>query len=181
MINKRILMGILLLAVVVSLGSAGTFAYFSDTQTSQENTIQAGTLKLNTELASTVGFRVDNALPGDGIAIAPKAIGTSFEVKNIGTTNGILTAKITDVSGGLVTTGGTSMVSALTIYIKDSTGTWQPIYNKGTSVDVQLSGDFLKDAKFNEELGYTYDKSLTEAQNQGDTFKFKIQYELKQA
>jgi len=53
MISKGILMSILVIGVVAMAAGAGTFAQFSDTETSEGNTFTAGTLDLG--LANTEG------------------------------------------------------------------------------------------------------------------------------
>lgn len=44
--NRKVLASLLVIAVVAGLVSAGTWAYFSDVETSQQNAFQAGTLNM---------------------------------------------------------------------------------------------------------------------------------------
>ena len=65
---KKILISLMAIALVIGLVGAGAFAYFSDTETSTDNTFTAGTLnlKVNTNDGSnTVVFTESNKAPGD--------------------------------------------------------------------------------------------------------------------
>jgi len=64
---KKIWGLILALVLIIGLVGAGTYAYFSDTESSVDNTLTAGTLDLNIEggdVAITT-FDVSNVAPGD--------------------------------------------------------------------------------------------------------------------
>ena len=65
--TKGILMSILMIGVVAMAAGAGTFAYFSDTETSTGNTFTAGTLdlKVNSGDSNVVMFNVNDVKPGD--------------------------------------------------------------------------------------------------------------------
>lgn len=170
MVNKKLLFSLVLMVSVLSLASAGTFAYFTDTQTTKSNAITAGTLTLN-EGIKDVQLIVPNAIPSDN----NKAFGTPFAVTNTGTTSGVLSATLTGV------TGAADFGNDLEIDILKADGvTWTPIYQNGAVVPVTLSSNFANGAAFNEYFRYTYTKT-TQVQTQGKTFGFNIQYELRQA
>jgi predicted ribosomally synthesized peptide with SipW-like signal peptide len=169
MVNKKVFISLLIMVVVLGLASAGTFAYFDDTQTTTGNAITTGTLKLNTEITNVV-LTVTNALPGD----TDKTFGTPFAITNTGTTSGVVTATMTDITNGAV------FGNDLEIDIMKQDGTYTPIYKDGAVIPVTLSGNFASGATFNENLKYTYIQT-TQVQPQGQTFGFKLQYEITQA
>ncbi|GAB3799111.1 TasA family protein [Virgibacillus kimchii] len=73
-IKKQLSMGIMSAALGISLIGGGTFAYFSDTVTT-ENTFAAGTLDLAAEPETIIN--VDNMKPGDSMV-------RTFELQNNG-------------------------------------------------------------------------------------------------
>ena len=85
------LTAILVVVFMVSIvGGAGTFAVFSDTETSSGNVIAAGTLDLkvnNSDDPEVVHFEIVNFAPGDTIT-------KTFVLRNNGTIPGNLTIKI---------------------------------------------------------------------------------------
>lgn len=81
MLNKKMLLSLLVIGVVSVSAGVGTWAHFSDTETSTGNTFTAGELDLDgTGSITTVTF--DNMIPGDTSA-APQTI----TLKNLGTMN----------------------------------------------------------------------------------------------
>ncbi len=96
--NTKILMSVLVIGLAaMAVGTAMTGAYFSDTETSDDNTFTAGTLDLELDGVNTnvVKFNVNNAVPGDS------ACGT-WKVKNVGDTTGYLDLEsivVTDSAG----------------------------------------------------------------------------------
>src|SRR4051794_8140697 len=77
--------GVAALGATVAL-TAGTFSYFSDSNTQQAGTVQFGTLDLVPEEGAAVQqFNIPNAKPGDTV-LAQKA----FSFRNAGTMNGEL-------------------------------------------------------------------------------------------
>lgn len=83
---KKTLFTMMALVLVIGLAGAGTFAYFSDTETSTGNTFTAGTLDLtvNDKNGENVQlFNVSNLRPGS----QPKG---SYRINNIGSINGYL-------------------------------------------------------------------------------------------
>ncbi|MFA1821728.1 TasA family protein [Virgibacillus oceani] len=73
-IKKQLGMGIMSAALGISLIGGGTFAYFSDSETT-ENTFAAGTLDLSAEPTTIID--VDNMKPGDSMT-------RTFELHNDG-------------------------------------------------------------------------------------------------
>ncbi|GAA0652584.1 TasA family protein [Salarchaeum japonicum] len=84
--RRRALGGLLTLGAAGAAGGAGTMAYFSDTETSTDNTVRAGTLDLTVNGASDIG--------GASLSVADIAPGWSdsygLELGNDGTVSGDL-------------------------------------------------------------------------------------------
>ena len=83
--KTKIIMSFLVLFVALSMVIGGTFAYFSDSETSLGNTFTAGTLdlKINDGDANVVAFNVTNMRPGNQPS-------TSYKLDNVGSINGYL-------------------------------------------------------------------------------------------
>ena len=64
MVNKSIFLSLLLIGVVAAFAGAGTWASFSDVETSSANTLTAGTLFLEDDALSTP-MSVSDSFPGD--------------------------------------------------------------------------------------------------------------------
>ena len=95
---KKVLIALMAVLITVALAGIGTYAYFSDTETSNGNTFAAGTLDLNVDGGNTnvVKFTVTNMKPGN----QPKK---SFTLANVGTINGYLDLEnivVTDAENG---------------------------------------------------------------------------------
>lgn len=76
MLNKKMLLSLLVIGVVSVTAGAGTWAYFTDTETSTDNTFTAGTLDLlvnGVNLDETMHYDESDLYPGwessDGVAI----------------------------------------------------------------------------------------------------------------
>ncbi|MCU4801482.1 CalY family protein [Halobacteria archaeon HArc-gm2] len=65
--RRRVLGGIATVGAASAAAGAGTFAYFSDTETSDGNTINAGTLDLGSSTGGTISL--SNAVPGDTTSV----------------------------------------------------------------------------------------------------------------
>ena len=92
MLNKKMLLSLLVIGVVSVSAGAGTWAYFSDTETSTDNTFTAGTLDLELDGADGItGFGITDVAPGDS------GEATSIVVSNAGSIDGDLTVSISDV------------------------------------------------------------------------------------
>jgi len=68
--RRRVLGGIATVGAASAAAGAGTFALFSDTESSTENSIQAGTLDLTVNEADTWTFNLSNAKPTDQTGVA---------------------------------------------------------------------------------------------------------------
>jgi predicted ribosomally synthesized peptide with SipW-like signal peptide len=90
---KKIAVLSLIGLVLIGLTAAGTWAFFSDTETSSANTVAAGTLnlRLGADDPSSESFSLGNIQPGDADNLASWAIGNS------GSLSGELYISITSV------------------------------------------------------------------------------------
>ena len=109
---KRIIFSLMTLVAVLTVSGAGSFAYFSDTETSQGNTFTAGTLDLKVldalgetwlddpvpavisagylDSESEIGNIINNMKPGDkGFIIVP--------IKNDGSVDGVAQLQLTNL------------------------------------------------------------------------------------
>ena len=94
--SRKFLIALLGVLLVAALAGAGTFAYFSDTETSSGNTFTAGTLDLavgDENPNNSPDFTIGDVKPGDSGTI-------TYTLTNIGTIDGYL-----DLSGINVTDG----------------------------------------------------------------------------
>ena len=64
MFNKKMFLGVLIIGVVSLLAGSATWAYFQDTEVSEDNTLTAGTLDLYLD-PLTAPFTLENKEPGD--------------------------------------------------------------------------------------------------------------------
>lgn len=97
--KKRVLYGVMGMALVALLVGGGTYAYFSDTETSTGNTFSAGTLKLTVGSAGTLPLAFNSLKPGDTGTLADP-----WRINNTGTIAGNLTiacGAITNNENGL--------------------------------------------------------------------------------
>lgn len=87
--NKKILLSLLIIGIIVSVASAGTWAYFSDVKSTQQSSLTAGTLKLNDAITTTTLFPStdDYIVPGDSVS-------SYIYVQNVGTVPGNLYVRI---------------------------------------------------------------------------------------
>lgn len=167
MINKKIMVSLLTIGMLAAIGSAGTWAYFSDTVKGANDTITSGTIILS-GVNATASYAIPNAAPGDNnVSI------TTATVTNAGTLPGNLYVNITSPTA--TTEGGQSLLSHLHFYLNG-----QPAAT-GTSVNL---GE-LRPGSANSmpvAITYSYD-NLIEPQNneQGQTVHFDIKYSLVQS
>jgi predicted ribosomally synthesized peptide with SipW-like signal peptide len=98
MLNKKMLLSLLVIGVVSVSAGAGTWAYFSDTEMSTDNTFTAGTLDLDLSDGTddgtdseTLTWVAGNMAPGDVAASA------TMTVTNVGTLAGNLDISDIDV------------------------------------------------------------------------------------
>ncbi len=104
--KKKLVFSLLALMLVVGLVGAGSFAVFSDTEKSEENVFQAGTLELDVEGADegVTTYSFENIKPGDiggwdGLHDNPQWITErpQWTVKNTGSLPGELTVTIENI------------------------------------------------------------------------------------
>jgi predicted ribosomally synthesized peptide with SipW-like signal peptide len=145
--KKIIGLAIAAIAVVV-LASGGTFAYFSDTQKSSGDSIQAGTVTLSTTATSyftstfstkayptngTIGHEVITLTPGGGTN-AVTGCYLSIKLANV---NNVITGFPTpaphDLTGAAVTAGDLGLGTTLAIWLSPTTTGATPAAN-----DIQL-------------------------------------------
>lgn len=86
--NKKIFLSILTIFSIASMASAGTWAYFSDIETSGSNALTAGTLKLEMQTTKTI---TDS---GDAYLVPGQSVSGSIPIKNDGTVTGDLYIKM---------------------------------------------------------------------------------------
>lgn len=88
--NVKVLASLLVIGIVGAMLGAGTFAAFSDTETSSDNTFTAGTLDLKVNGGDVdVNLSIGNLKPGDSGTLQ------TLKLNNSGTLPGNLTAKVT--------------------------------------------------------------------------------------
>ena len=170
MIDRRILITILTLGMFAAVATAGTYAYFSDSQVTGTATITAGVLKLND--LSKIMCVVKDAYPGD----KNLQIGEGFEILSTGNRAGTLTAEIIkpdDVKG---------FSEYLTVVaVDDTAGVKQVIYDKGVASKPMVLSDNLKPGESHKiRLMYFYANDEAVSQVQGGAFNFAVQFVLKQ-
>jgi spore coat-associated protein N len=79
-LKKKLGLGVASAALGLSLVGGGTYAYFNDVETMENNTFAAGTLDLKPEMEERVLFDISNLKPGDVMT-------RGFNLKNGGTLN----------------------------------------------------------------------------------------------
>lgn len=91
MINKKMILGLLTIGMLAAVASAGTWAFFSDTITTVDNTISTGTIILTADgaAAATTPFDIGLIVPGNSISAYPAG-----NLINGGTADGDLTGTI---------------------------------------------------------------------------------------
>lgn len=99
MFSKKTLLSVLIIGVIATVAGAGTWAAFSDTETSSGNTFTAGTLDLTLGASTTTGTDINNVYPG---ASGSK----SWTLSNVGTIPGLLSLQfnVYDATEGTPTT-----------------------------------------------------------------------------
>jgi len=124
--------------LVIAMVGGGTWAYFSDTETSASNSLTAGTLDLNIDSGDTAvtTFAVTNVVPGD-------SGNGSNTLANVGDLNGELDIQFSTITntpgaGGGEYEGGSGELGAnaeIAVYIDvDQSGDW-------SSGDIGLKSD----------------------------------------
>jgi predicted ribosomally synthesized peptide with SipW-like signal peptide len=184
MLNKKMLLSVLIVGVVASVAGAGTWAAFSDTETSTGNTFTAGTLDLQLtgkQVPATTSFTVSNVVPSANSV----SLGT-LKLINGGNINGNLVAKIininddengeaNDAEHDADTTVGGDLGSVLELTISDGTNTFIGTPAELTSMDFGLINT-------GKEITVSYKVPQTVGNEiQGDIVGFDIEFTLTQA
>jgi spore coat-associated protein N len=114
--SKRLLVSLIVIALAVAVIGAGTYAYFSDTETSAANHFTAGSLDLKVNgtdspanLNAAFDSKINNLKPGDDFTM-------DVPVGNAGTVAGTASLKF---SGLAETAGGAGLEPGLTNSSKD--------------------------------------------------------------
>ena len=161
--NKKILLSLLIIGIIASVASAGTWAYFSDVKSTQQSTLEAGKLQLNEGIATTTLFETNDLIvPG-----AP-AIDSYLYVENAGTIPGDLYVRIHPSSNNkellnYVTVG----VSGTNVESKTLSDTYQKIADLGSNWDGR-------------NLVISCSMADTQTQGQGTTAAFSVDFLLVQ-
>jgi spore coat-associated protein N len=201
---KKIVGLILALVLIIGLVGVGTYAYFSDTESSTGNTLTAGTLDLNIEggdIAVTT-FDVSDVAPGDN--------GTaSSTLANVGSLAGeldIATSVVSNTPGaGGEFGGGSGELGAsaqIAMYLDvDQSGTWTAgdiglqsdgsTYTFPTSLDYDEIDDYASEtwdavetmnASASDDIFVDWGVPTTAGNEiQGDSVSFDITFTLEQA
>lgn len=154
--NKKIVISLAIIGISASIIIGGTFAYFSDTETSEDNTLAAGTMDLDIDGndIAVQTMSLSNKAPGDSGS-------ESSTIKNAGSLDGeldILTGSVTnyacDPDGANDGTeycntdaGVLGVNSEMALYIDiDESGSWNTgdvgLKSDGTTYDASGSLDY---------------------------------------
>ena len=190
--------------IVIALVGAGTWAYFSDTETSANNSLTAGTLDLNVDGgdAAVTTFSVTGKAPGDSgsgsttLASAGNLSGELDVAFSAITNTGGTSGEFGDSTGNL---GG---VAQIAVYIDvDSSGTWTSgdiglksngtTYNHPTALDYAVIDNYGSDsfdavetmaASASDDFIILWQIPTSAGNNiQGDSVSFDVTFTLEQA
>ena len=131
---KKIIISLSIIAVVAVLGIGITTAYFSDTETSEDNTMAAGTMDLNIDNGNVAvkTMSLTNKAPGD--------VGTEIAIlKNVGSLDGILDIKVENVMN-YPCTNDLYGANDSTQYCNDDAGTLGAYVEMALYIDVDEGG-----------------------------------------
>lgn len=158
LVNKKIILSVLVIGCIATVAGAGTWAYFDDAKTSNNNVIGTGTLSLTANGNALDSFTLKDLVPGKSDDKAK-----TISLKNGGTIKGQLTAEIS-------ATGDVPPHLSVTLDGKPMTN--------GAKIDLgQLSSNEQKD--FN--IGYNFqDTGQSQNDEQSKTITYVITYRLKQ-
>ncbi len=138
---NKLLTSLLMIIIATSLVATGTYAYFSDTEVSTDNTFTAGTFDLTVDEANdpdvTTKVTLEDMAPGDWESIGP------IELKNVGTIDGIADLhfnNVVDEEDGIDSETGVYAGSSDSEFTEDPTGAVYDISNQ-IWVDVWFDGD----------------------------------------
>ncbi|WP_297091176.1 TasA family protein [Thermococcus sp.] len=178
---KGALLSLVLVGMVVMGLGAGTWAYFSDTETSSGNYIMAGTLDLSVNGAGSVTQSVD----GDGVAPGDSGSWT-IAVSNDGTVDGHLYVTISNVNPAentpnSVDSGTWSIENAVILTIYDTSG--NPVITdtlanlEGQQLDL---GSLTAGQSVNIQVDWEIDSNADNG-IQGDSVTFDMDFLLEQS
>ena len=135
--DRKVLVAFLVIGLVATMAGAGIYAYFSDTETSGENTFQAGTLDLKVggqDGTQVVHIELGNIAPGWSREYR-------WTLKNAGTLDGRLWFEVTNIENkdnsvtepeqGAPSEDGTE-TGELGQYLKVSIFVYDPVEKGGT-------------------------------------------------
>ena len=137
---KKIIISLSIIAIVAVVSIGITTAYFTDTETSENNTMAAGTMDLNVNDAdsSVITMTLNNKAPGD---FGTEPTGGDVTLKNAGSLDGEL-----DIAMGVVTnypcTDTTYGKHDETEYCTSADGTLGANAEIAPYVDVDQDGDY---------------------------------------
>ena len=197
MLKRKILASIVVIALMASALGIGTYAIFSDTETSVGNSFTAGTLdlKINGVDTNVVAFTVSNMRPGNQPA-------NSFVLSNVGSLNGdldvskvvltdaenVLTEPEIEAGDNTADLGELSSVVNLRLYIDvDKDGYWSTgdvmIFND--KVDqlpalFDLNRPIAAGANIRINAVFDWWGTLADNQAQSDSFTLDLTYQLTQ-
>lgn len=173
--NKKIYLSLLVIGMAATVAGAGTWAYFTDTATSTENTFTAGVLDLKVGETTSGGisnenFSVYNVMPGDSYKDAGQ-----ITVRNNCSVDGYLSARISSLKGN------ESLAKDLTIYIYDNDpnqwGGWAHEIAEVNSLNVSDNYDLFDYYYGNGHNGYyTNDIYLSAWDSQTFYFEYSVPY-----
>lgn len=183
MFNKRTLISILMLGVVVSIASAGTWAYFDSSQSVTSNSITTGRLGFEiinlayNNQPQLVPMTAVNAIPGDeDVRLNP----IPTYVRNTGSIDGVLSLEIIpdasdngELSENLVVKVSTSPYPG--------SGTVVTLWNKGPTGSKEIRDLDVGDDDLTLYYIYSFpDTGSPQNELQGEIFKFNVKYSLVQ-
>jgi len=190
--------------IVIALVGAGTWAYFSDTETSANNSLTAGTLDLNVDGGNTAvtTFSVTGKAPGD----SGSGSTTLASVGNLSGELDVVFSAITNTGGTSGefgdSTGNLGGVAQIAVYIDvDSSGTWTSgdiglksdgtTYNHPTALDYAVIDNYGSDsfdavetmaASASDDFIILWQIPTSAGNNiQGDSVSFDVTFTLEQA
>ena len=202
---KKILGLAIAALIVIALVGAGTWAYFSDTESSANNSLTAGTLDLNVDGGDTAvtTFSVTGKAPGDSGS-------GSTTLANAGNLSGELDITFSAITntpgaGGTEFEGGSGELGAvaqIAVYIDvDSSDTWSDgdigiksdgtTYNHPTALDYAVIDNYGSDsfdavetmaASASDKFVVMWQVPTSAGNNiQGDSVSFDVTFTLEQA
>ena len=190
--------------IVIALVGAGTWAYFSDTENSANNSLTAGTLDLNVDGgdAAVTTFSVTGKAPGD----SGNGSTTLASAGNLSGELDVAFSAITNTGGTSGefgdSTGNLGAVAQIAVYIDvDSSGTWTRgdigLKSDGTTYDHPTALDYAVIDNYGSDSFDAVETMATSASDdfiilwqiptsagnniQGDSISFDVTFTLEQA